>query len=90
MRTTVEITESQHRRLAALAAQRGQQGFSSIVQEAIDAYLETLASDDLEALLALEGSVTDEEAESMRRHIAEAWSTWRTPSGTSSGVEYST
>jgi predicted DNA-binding protein len=74
MRTTVEITDKQHRKLTALAAERGQRGFSSIVQEAIDAYLESLAGDDLEALLALEGSVTDEEAESMRRHIAEAWS----------------
>lgn len=79
MRTTVEIRDEQRVALAAIAAKRGLRGYSELVQEAIDLYLGQSEGDDLEALLALQGSITDAEAEEMRRRIAEAWSTWRTP-----------
>ncbi len=80
MRTTVEITDAQHLALVALATKRGQRGFSVLVQEAIDRYLEEESDDDLEAVLALEGSLTDEEADELERRIAESWSTWPAPS----------
>jgi metal-responsive CopG/Arc/MetJ family transcriptional regulator len=75
MRTTVEIRDEQRVALAAIAARRGLRGYSHIVQEAIDAYLEK--EDDLQEILALQGSITDAEAEEMRRRIDEAWATWR-------------
>ena len=76
MRTTVEITEKQHRRLMALAADRGIRGFSPLVQEAIERYLADLDSARVDLALALEGVIGDEEAEEVERRITEAWSTW--------------
>ena len=63
----------------AIAARRGLRGYSEIVQEAIDAYLADAEGDELDALLSLRGSLTDEEADALECRIAEAWSTW--PSG---------
>ncbi len=80
MRTTVEIRDEQRMALAAIAAKRGLRGYSELVQEAIDLYLEQREGDDMEALLALQGSITDGEAEEIRRRIAELWSTWKTSS----------
>ncbi|MCC7111196.1 MAG: hypothetical protein IT382_18015 [Deltaproteobacteria bacterium] len=39
MRTTVEITDEQRSQLLKLAAERGEKGFSSVIREALDAYL---------------------------------------------------
>lgn len=80
MRTTIEISPEQHRVLNDLATRRGVRGFSGIVQEAIDLYLQSLAGDDLEAALALEGSLSDEDAAQLRARIDEAWQTWRSAS----------
>ena len=46
MRTTVEITSAQRARLLALAARRGDKGFSRLVQEALDAYLGAVAGEE--------------------------------------------
>ncbi len=80
MRTTVEITTEQHRALTELARRRGVRGFSPLVQEAIDAYLSGLDDDELEAVLALEGVLGDDEAERMQAAIAEQRGQWRTVS----------
>ncbi|OBG82540.1 hypothetical protein A5733_16570 [Mycobacterium sp. NS-7484] len=77
MRTTVEITEPQHRALSALAQQRGVRGFSSIVQEALDAYLASVAPDEVDALLSLEGTFTDADADLATQAIREMRETWR-------------
>lgn len=80
MRTTIELTDEQRRALTALAARRKLRGFSVLVQEAIDAYLQAHEAENIEAVLALEGSITDAEADEMRRRIDELWaSPWRTP-----------
>lgn len=39
MRTTIELTDEQRAALLALAARRGLRGYSSLVQEALAAYL---------------------------------------------------
>lgn len=77
MRTTVEITDAQYRRLVAVAAERGVRGFSKIVQEALDAYLASLSGADLDAVLALGGSFSDDEADEMLRLIHESRARWR-------------
>ena len=43
MRTTIEITDEQRSKLLEAAAKRGEKGFSSIVQEALDHYFEASA-----------------------------------------------
>jgi hypothetical protein len=80
MRTTVEIREEQRIALAAIAAKRGLRGYSTLVQEAIDAYLADTSGEELDALLTLRGSLTPEQADEMERRIAEAWTSWRTGS----------
>lgn len=76
MRTTVEITHEQRQALSSLAARRGIRGFSPLVQEAIDLYLTDRSPDRIGNLEALEGSLSDAEADEVERRIAEAWSTW--------------
>jgi predicted CopG family antitoxin len=77
MRTTVEITDEQHRALSAIAQRRGIRGFSALVQEALDGYLANLRTDEVDLLLRLEGTLTDSEAHEVRTRIDEARATWR-------------
>ena len=77
MRTTVEITERQHEALSALARRRGIRGFSPLVQEAIDAYLGEIDGAEVNLLLSLEGSLSDDLAQELRSRIAEARAVWR-------------
>lgn len=77
MRTTVEITETQHRALSAIAQQRGLRGFSALVQEALDAYLGDLRADEVELLLGLEGTIDDEEERELRSNVAATRQRWR-------------
>ena len=80
MRTTVELTPEQHEGLTALATRRNIRGFSPLVQEAVDAYLTAHADEQIESLLALEGSISDEEAGELRARIDRLWSSeWRSP-----------
>jgi hypothetical protein len=76
MRTTVEIRDDQHAALAALASRRGLRGFSKLVEEALDVYLDGRRRDLVEDALALEGLLSDDEATELRSRIDQAWSTW--------------
>lgn len=77
MRTTIELTDQQHRALSGLAQRRNLRGFSQLVQEAVDAYLQSLEADELDLLLALEGSLTEQEEREMRARIDELRALWR-------------
>lgn len=77
MRTTVEITEDQHRALSVVAQRRGLRGFSQLVQEALDAYLRDLGTDEVDLLLSLEGSLDEREEQELRARIDAAKATWR-------------
>lgn len=77
MRTTVEITEDQHRALNAIAHRRHIRGFSALVQEALDVYLADVGPEEVDLLLALEGVLSDDDARQVRSHIAETKATWR-------------
>jgi hypothetical protein len=77
MRTTVEITDEQHRALSAIAQRRGVRGFSSLVQEALDGYLANLNADEVDILLGLEGVLTNSDAQELRSRISDVRTTWR-------------
>ncbi|OBF95460.1 hypothetical protein [Mycolicibacter sinensis] len=77
MRTTIEITDEQHRALSAIAQRRGVRGFSALVQEALDSYLANMTTDEVDLLLGLEGTLSDSEAREVRTRIDEARTTWR-------------
>lgn len=77
MRITVEITREQHEALSALSRGRGLRGFSQLVQEALDAYLHELSTNELDFLLSLEGSLSEDEERELRGRIEEARGPWR-------------
>ena len=78
MRTTVEITSVQHEALNALAKRRGLRGFSQLVQEALDVYLQGLGDSETKLLLSLEGSLNEQQEAEMRSRIEDARAAWRT------------
>jgi hypothetical protein len=78
MRTTVELKVEHRAKLLELAARRGEKGFSDLLAEAIDIYLESLARDQEKrnVALGLRGSLGEEEADELRRatrYIRESW-----------------
>jgi hypothetical protein len=79
MRTTVEITEEQRARLLALAARRGEKGFSKLVQEALDRFLAGVDAREKEvrAALAAIGSFDDAEAVELEREARSIREWWR-------------
>jgi hypothetical protein len=52
-------------------------GFSSLVQEALDAYLSHLAAGEVDEILALEGVLGESDAREMRSRIHDVRATWR-------------
>lgn len=81
MRTTVEIRDDLRAKLLTLAAERGEKGYSRIVEEALELYLteRERSEEGLRELLALRGSLSDEDAEAVRGEIRKLRSGWRTP-----------
>lgn len=84
MRTTIEIADDKLVKLKKLAAERGERGFSALVDEALERYLETDPGAErarrerqAEAIRALAGSWSDEDAALARERIAELRATWR-------------
>jgi metal-responsive CopG/Arc/MetJ family transcriptional regulator len=79
MRTTVEIDDRQRAELLKLAAQRGEKGFSGIVREAIEVYLEQhRAKRELIAqALKLQGSFSDAEADALEASVQQLRERWR-------------
>jgi hypothetical protein len=83
MRTTIELTDRTYTRLRAKAAERGMRGFSSIVEEALERFLEAGGEDDLSAALAeAEGAWSSTDVSEWERAREEAWASW--PAGPSS------
>jgi metal-responsive CopG/Arc/MetJ family transcriptional regulator len=79
MRTTVEITDRQRSKLLELAAERGLKGFSELVQEAIDAYLEAnlARKERIQAALGVLGSLSEEEAKDLEASVRSLRGRWR-------------
>ncbi len=79
MRTTIEITDEQRARLLELAARRGVKGFSALVQEAVDLYLEAQSGRTEQVRLALAsiGSLDEKAAASLRESVKRSRGSWR-------------
>lgn len=79
MRTTVDITDAQRAKLLELAGERGEKGFSRVVQAAIDHFLAENAArrDRVEAALSVLGSLDDDAADSLESSVRKARSRWR-------------
>jgi predicted DNA-binding protein len=83
LRTTVELTNRTYTRLRAKAAERGMRGFSAIVEEALERFLEEGGDDELaSSLLEAEGSWSDRDVAEWERMREEAWTSWPDRSST--------
>lgn len=81
MRTTVEIPDPLYRRIRALAVERGERGFSPIIEAAVSEYLERESKDtpSSDSFAAARGAWGADEAERFASELHDAWSTWPTP-----------
>ena len=78
MMTTIELQDEHRAKLLELAARRGEKGFSDVVADAIESYLETLASDEAkrQVALGLRGALGEEDAAQLRgatRALRDSW-----------------
>lgn len=78
-RTTIEVKDSHRAALLEIADRRGWRGFSAVVGEAIDAYLEAQRNGAAaqKAALALRGSLAAAEANRLRRVTRTIRESWR-------------
>ena len=79
MRTTIEITPEQRARLLEMAARRGEKGFSKLVQQALDAFLEAQASEGEKRrrALMLKGALDPSGADELRAVTGAIRESWR-------------
>jgi hypothetical protein len=79
MRTTVEMKPEHRSALLALAARRGEKGFSSVLAEAIEEYLdeEKTRVQRRKELLSLAGSLSADEAKALRHTATSLRENWR-------------
>ena len=79
MRTTIEIRDEHRARLLALAARRGEKGFSKIVEEALEKFLLDLEARDRAQRLALgaRGALSEDEANELELAVREVREHWR-------------
>lgn len=79
VRTTIEIKPEHRARLLELAATRGEKGFSSVVNEALELYLrsESGRAEALRKALVLRGSFSDSDARSLRDETRKIRAQWR-------------
>jgi hypothetical protein len=82
MRTTVELTNRTYTRLRAKAAERGMRGFSAIVEEALERFLEGGDDELTSSLLEAEGSWSDRDVAEWERIRGKAWASWPDQSST--------
>lgn len=79
MRTTVEMKREHRSALLALAADRGQKGFSSVLAEAIEEYLsgERARAERRKEFRSLAGSLSQEDGEELRHVVRATRENWR-------------
>ncbi len=79
MRTTVELKAAHRSRLLAIAAGRGEKGFSAVLGEAVEVYLAAQADWERrrQKALALQGRLKPKEARQLRETAAALRKNWR-------------
>jgi predicted transcriptional regulator len=79
MRTTIELTDDQRAELMRLAAKRRLKGFSPIVQEALDEYLQRQGGREqaIARALTLQGCLGKKAADELEESVRQARELWR-------------
>lgn len=81
MRTTIEISDKHRSILLAFAAQKGLRGYSQIIQEALDHYIEYHIQTNAKKkdVLKMKGCWKNEEAQEIRSRLTELRENWTQP-----------
>jgi predicted transcriptional regulator len=79
MRTTIEMKPEHRARVLELAATRGEKGFSNVVAEALELYLEAQEgrTNAVRAALAVKGSMSEAEAGELLAQTRKIRANWR-------------
>ena len=79
MRTTIEMKPEHRSTLLALASRRGEKGFSGVLGEAIESFLNSEVEREKrrKTLLSLKGSLSKKEGDDLRRVAVELRESWR-------------
>jgi metal-responsive CopG/Arc/MetJ family transcriptional regulator len=79
VRTTIELKPEHRAKLLELAARRGEKGFSTVIAEALQSYLESTAAKERlrKRALALRGTLPKAEADRLRQDTAALREFWR-------------
>jgi predicted transcriptional regulator len=79
MRTTIEIKPEHRARVLELAASRGEKGFSAVVADALEFYLQAQRDRTraIQKALALKGSIGEKEAARLRAETRKIRTHWR-------------
>jgi metal-responsive CopG/Arc/MetJ family transcriptional regulator len=79
MRTTVELSDTVRARLLELAARRGERGFSALVEEAVERYLEDEERRRHQAAhaKAVIGTLSEREADELEASVRTLRERWR-------------
>jgi len=79
MRTTIDISDKHRSILLSIAAQKGLRGYSQIIQEALDYYIEEhIQSADMKKdILKMKGSWKRKDAREIRSRLAELRGNWK-------------
>jgi hypothetical protein len=78
MRTTIEISDHHRSLLLSLAARKGMRGYSGIIQEALDHYIEcqVKSAEAKKEVLKMKGSWTSDETKQTKVRIDEMRKNW--------------
>jgi iron uptake system EfeUOB component EfeO/EfeM len=79
MRTTIEVSDKHRSFLLALAAQKGLRGYSDIIREALDYYIEhqIKIAGKKKQILKMEKTWEAEETEQIRSNLSELRENWK-------------
>ncbi len=79
MRTTIELPDPLRARLLALAAERGEKGFSHLVQEAVMRYLAEVDAKPglIDSAVSAVGTLAPDEADQMEESVRALRARWR-------------
>ena len=79
MRTTIELSNEHRSSLHSLAARRGLRGYSKLIQEAVDLYIQetTARESDSKHLLKMRGTWNKEDARKFQKKLKGIRKNWK-------------
>jgi metal-responsive CopG/Arc/MetJ family transcriptional regulator len=79
MRTTIELSNDHRSSLHSLAARRGIRGYSKLIQEAVDLYIQekTAKERNVKPLLQMRGTWNSEDARKLQRNLRKIRKNWK-------------